>query len=559
MSQHPSASDIQRPFELSRRGFLRNIGVVGGAAAIGGMTANASADCAVGDTPQQRRSDSYQARLAAAKAERRGLTIQSCNGDEDLYANKIGSYSKGLPHNALGEVDLAAYQTLKDAVISGNPTDFENITLGLGRPLVNPQSGLAFDLEGSDSHRLAMPPAPAFSSAREAAEIAENYWMALLRDVPFADFGSNALVAAAAADLSAMSDFGGPLDGGAVTPGVLFRGFTAGDVVGPYISQFLYLPTPFGANYVSQLMQTPVAGIDFMTTYADWLTVQNGGATGASQSFEPARRHIINGRDLSQWVHIDVLFQAYFHAMLILLQPPTATSDPNAGGIGCPLNPGNPYNGSATQIGFGTFGGPNIAALMCEVATRALKAVWYQKWFVHRRLRPEMFAGRIHNHVTGATSYPIHSDILNSSALTEVFNANGTYLLPMVFPEGSPTHPAYGAGHATVAGACVTILKAMFDESFVIPNPVIPDPSDPTQLVPYTGGPLTVRDELNKLAANVAIGRNHAGVHWRSDYTESLKLGEAVAISILQDQRVTFNENFSGYTFTKFDGTTVTV
>ncbi len=32
--------------------------------------------------------------------------------------------------------------------------------------------------------------------------------------------------------------------------------------------------------------------------------------------------------------------------------------------------------------------------------------------------------------------------------------------LPMAFQEGSPMHPSYGAGHATVAGACVTILKA---------------------------------------------------------------------------------------------------
>ena len=29
-------------------------------------------------------------------------------------------------------------------------------------------------------------------------------------------------------------------------------------------------------------------------------------------------------------------------------------------------------------------------------------------------------------------------------------------------------HPAYGAGHATVAGACVTILKAFFDTSAVL-------------------------------------------------------------------------------------------
>src|SRR5438105_6658339 len=133
-----------------------------------------------------------------------------------------------------------------------------------------------------------------------------------------------------------------------------------------------------------------------------------------------------------------------------------------------------------------------------------------------------------------------------------------TNLLPMAFSEGCPLHPAYGAGHATVAGACVTILKAWFDESHLIPNPVQATP-DGLSLVPYTGPALTVGGELNKLASNVAIGRNLAGVHWRSDATESLKLGEAVAISILRDQRNTYNESFNGFTFTKFDGTRVTI
>ena len=104
----------------------------------------------------------------------------------------------------------------------------------------------------------------------------------------------------------------------------------------------------------------------------------------------------------------------------------------------------------------------------------------------------------------------------------------------------------------------MTILKAWFDESQVIPNPVQATP-DGLSLIPYTGAPLTVGGELNKLAANVAIGRNIAGVHWRSDAAESLKLGEAVAISILRDHRGCFNEAFNGFTFTKFDGTTATV
>jgi hypothetical protein len=55
----------------------------------------------------------------------------------------------------------------------------------------------------------------------------------------------------------------------------------------------------------------------------------------------------------------------------------------------------------------------------------------------------------------------------------------GAALLPQVFPEGAPTHPAYGAGHATVAGACVTILKAWFDESEVFDANVVPPPIPP--------------------------------------------------------------------------------
>jgi hypothetical protein len=130
--------------------------------------------------------------------------------------------------------------------------------------------------------------------------------------------------------------------------------------------------------------------------------------------------------------------------------------------------------------------------------------------------------------------------------------------LPLAFPEGSPLHPSYGAGHATVAGACVTILKAWFDESAIIENPVVPDSTGQT-LTQYSGDTLTIGGELNKLVSNVALGRNIAGVHWRSDGTESLKLGEAIAISILRDQKACYNEQFSGFSLTKFDGTTITV
>jgi hypothetical protein len=476
------------------------------------------------------------------------------NGDEALYPNKIATYTKGLRQKANGEVDLGSYHSMIAALVSGSPSEFGEIEIGGDRGLTNPQSGLAFEMEGGDSQSFVQPPAPRFASREEAAEIAENYWMALLRDVPFSQYASNPIAHAAAADLTL---FGADAkvaknSGGAVTSDLLFRGLTPGDKTGPYLSQFFYQQCNFGATSVDQKVRTALPG-DFMTSFdsgpGNWLDVQRGITPPQHIDMDSILRYMRNGRDIGQWVHMDVLFQAYFQALLVLF------------GINAPNDAANPYNSDPTQIGFGTFGPPHISALMCEVATRALHAVWYQKWFVHRRLRPEVFAERVDRTLNHGASYPVHHEILNDLASATRLGGylpHGNALLPMAFPEGSPTHPSYGAGHATVGGACTTVLKAWFDESHVIPDPVMPA-EDGLSLLTYTGPSLTVGNELNKLASNVALGRNIAGVHWRSDATESLLLGESVAIQLLREQKVCFNENFNGFSVTKFDGTTVTI
>jgi hypothetical protein len=547
----PKSNVIERKTS-SRRAFLGRVGsaaaiaVAANAVPIAGQEKKENTKRDETSDGPSRADNAYNIRVSAAQRQYNVPPAQHpTNGDEDLYPNKIGTYTKGLPHNQLGEVNVAAYRTMLRALQGGRTFDFERIRLGDGRQLTNPQAGLAFEMQGPDSHHLTLAPPPSFNSAEEAGEMTEVYWQALTRDVNFLDYDTNPLTIAAATDLSNLSDFRGPKANGQVTTATLFRGNTQGDLAGPYISQFLWKDAQFGAEPSIRKMQTVLPNVDYMTSYNDWLAVQNGASTGPNL-FDQTPRYIRNNRDLSQWVHVDVLFQGYFNALLILF------------GMNAPVSPTNPYVNSRTQIGFGTFGGPHIAAMVCGIASAALKAVWYQKWYVHRRLRPEAFGGRVHNHLTNATSYPIHQDVLSSTAVQQVFSRYGTYLLPMAFPEGSPTHPAYGAGHATVAGACVTVLKAWFDESFVIPNPVVPT-ADGTALVPYQGPALTVGSELNKLANNVAIGRNAAGVHWRSDATESLKLGEAVAIGVLSDFKETYNERFAGFTFTKFDGTRVTI
>jgi len=545
---------------ISRRSFF-------GAAAATGAALGAETDIQTADGGSKRARDAYRVRVDAARLERDAPEPDHVdNGDEALYASRIGNFSKGLPHNNLGEVDPRAYDTFVQAMHSGTLTAMDQIPMGNPDPstrlkLVNPCSGVAFDLQGADSHHLAIPAAPALASAEAAGEMVEAYWQALARDVPFSRYDTDPTTQAAAADLSKLSDFRGQKVNGKVTPGTLFRGITAGDLAGPYVSQFLLKPVPFGVQWVEQQIRTMLPGADYLTQYSDWLSVQNGVAPATSGGYDPVRRYIRSGRDLAQWVHMDVLYQAYFNAMLILLTPPDPTDDVTGGGMGAPLNPGNPYVKSANQVGFGTLGQPAIAAAVAEIATRALKAVWYQKWFVHRRLRPEAYGGLVHNNLAKGQKYPIHSDVVNSAAVARLQKQTGGFLLPMAFPEGCPLHPAYGAGHATVAGACVTILKAVFDESYVLPNPVVAT-DDGSALVPYTGadaGQLTVGGELNKLAANIGVGRNIAGVHWRSDYAESVKLGEALAISVLKDQKLTYAETFDGFTFTKLDGTTITV
>lgn len=165
----------------------------------------------------------------------------------------------------------------------------------------------------------------------------------------------------------------------------------------------------------------------------------------------------------------------------------------------------------------------------------------------------------MHNHVTGLADYPMHDDLLNSPVLERVYNKCGSYLLPQQYPEGVPPHPAYPAGHATIAGACATVLKAVMDEDAVIENPLVAS-EDGLSLHPYTGGEtLTVGAEINKLASNISIGRDTAGVHWRSDSIEGMKLGEKVAIDVLKDLRLGYYEEFDGFHLTRFDGTKVII
>jgi len=299
-----------------------------------------------------------------------------------------------------------------------------------------------------------------------------------------------------------------------------------------------------------------------MTSVSTYQNIQNGGPNEGPIIFDPTPRYIRNGRDLAAYTRVDVLFQGYFTAFLLMA------------GLGAAPNAGSPYIGSATQKGFGTLGGPDAAGTMCEMATRALKAAWYHKWIKDLRQRPEEYGALVHARKTNANPMPqaaadLHPDALGSAVLPIINSTYGSYLLPQPFPEGSPTHPCYPTGHGTVGGACITALKFFFNGAQLIRplltaagRDVYEASSDGTSLNTYSGadaGTLDLNGELNKLAWNVTLGHGiHAGIHFRSSSYWSILLGEQVALAVLRDRAKSYNEPFT-VSIKKFDGTTATI
>jgi hypothetical protein len=508
-------------------------------------------------TSTTRIADCFARRYNTSVAQAGVTATHTSNGDEAAYADKCATYTKCIKQDSPGKVNLAAFTAFRTAIDTASYAAFEAIPAGGPRTLNGPVGSFAYTYFGADSSQFGdsiVDPAPRLASKQYATELIELYWCSLLRDVAFTRYHSNPVAQQAAAELSTAIDYKGPKDSGQVTPALLFRGDFPGEKIGPHISQLLLLPCTFGALAIEQRYLTYRAGVDYMTDLVTWADVQNGIPTGVVDQPDPVHRYLHNGRGLAAYTHVDELFEAYFIAYLVL------------GYLKVSPNPGNPYVGAKRQNGFGTFGGPDIAATLSQVAKVALNAVWYQKWPVHLRHRPESGAGMVHLINTGtAFSGSPDSSVFASQAAAACKQKYGTWLLSQPFPEGSPAHPAYPTGHGAVGGACITILKFFFDGNYTFSNPQVPSSSGTSletwDYDPKTGDPgvLTLNSELHKLAHNISFGHGlHGGIHWRSDTDSSMLLGEAVAISFLQDLACTYAEKFT-ITFTKLDGTPQTI
>src|SRR5262249_12588364 len=142
----------------SRRAFLGQAGaaaaLLSGTGALASPAAatqqqkNAGEDEALipGDPAQDRASQAMQLRISEAVQDRKIHAVNVNNGDDALYADKAGTYTKGLAHDGFGRVTPESYASFKKALASGAHADFEKIIMGGSHTLNGPQGGLMYDL-----------------------------------------------------------------------------------------------------------------------------------------------------------------------------------------------------------------------------------------------------------------------------------------------------------------------------------------------------------------------------------------------------------------------------
>lgn len=395
-----------------------------------------------------------------------------------------------------------------------------------------------------------------FVPARSAGgflEMLEVYAKATLRDVKFADYYTNAKVAAvvaalndANAELGMQANFQVP-----VTPQNLFRGMAPGENDGLYVSQFLLKDFTQGNLPIQQVYT--VENDDLVNrTKSGYLDMIHGIIAGGTNSADTPPRRVDDGRVLGSLVHKDPAYALYFNAAMILF--PLAGLDA--------LD-----DDGFSSSNFLDTGSPDILAMLGTVTRLALRASWSVKWNTALKVRPETYAANIETATTldDASEIPGFNDLKDWSgrdaskriideitALNQEAVGESSAFLPLQYPEGSPTHPSFPAGHSCIAGACVTILKALSATHHANGTKITwteaaanraafaleeVNNTDPTKLRPKMRDEgETINGELNKLASNIGLGRDFSGVHYRADSDCGMKIGEAVGIEFLRSQ-----------------------
>jgi len=553
------------------------------------------------------RDHSYKLRCKLGKLQyKKCCCIPKANAEEIKYKNYNynGSFTKGLAHDSTyGRlVDPSVYETMRYAIRKNDQTALASVPLAvnaLGK-LVNPLASWTTVLIGAPQCTIKLIDIPTLSSDALAAEMVELYCQELARDIQFRDYSTSPTITTilnnthinkpdVLASLQNYTPVNIPF-----TAQTVFRGISSSEKFGPYISQLLYLNVPMGAITLTQKYNSPKpvlvapgpAGsrVEWGVNRAEQIFIQNTQLASLPAATSPGdilQTYIYSGRSLAEAVHIDPAYQFGYHAALIL------------SALGASPNPGWPIYPNQASFITGV-GGPSIQCAVAEITGLSLKAAWFHKWQKTRNLRPEAFGLAVDVVVNtpseNAGNYDISNVILNNGVLTDIaayhaaapYSSPNSYTLSSAYREGSPLHPSSPSGHACIGASTVTLLKMFFDcEKLwgslpgVISNSLSGGVLHPVEagvngstLTQYLGldvGSMTISGELNKLAANIGIGRNWSSVHYRSDYASSMYLGEQVAIHYMEDLLSSMVENnltsphVPKITFRKFNGNLCTV
>lgn len=403
----------------------------------------------------------------------------------------VGVFHKGFKHTN-GLVDEVAFKRLIKAFTDRDIKELDKVDADL----VNPSAGWSTDVYGDCFKVVDWPSVPPLDGRVMTANMVELYGMSLCRDIPFSDYTSSPRIDYVASGLNMLSAYNGPASGH-ITGTTIFRGNTKGDLVGPFISQFLFADIPDCCGYKCHQYPCCPPGVNYMTSENQVEACQSGRTMETGQ-FPERSRYITTLRDLSAAVYRDNLI---FHRAAAMMYHANV-----------PLN----VQGEEMFIDFGPL---DISDALSRVSRLASLACWRVKWSA-MMLRPETLAWEW-SHRRHLKPHPEFDN-------NPIVKGLPSLILPQVYPEGAPNYPSYPSLHATIAGACATVLKFFFNCAKEIPlntsvNGVMAD----------SGFKSTIGGEIDKLASNVGVGRMAAGVNYRFDLW-GLELGENVALCALR-------------------------
>lgn len=212
----------------------------------------------------------------------------------------------------------------------------------------------------------------------------------------------------------------------------------------------------------------------------------------------------------------------------------------------------------------GRWTGPRLLALMAEAETLARRFAKVNAGRPNRLPRPAVTAAQMtvwlaqdeRHAVTQGALYKEAADELASCApglLSWVSRANQvrrgeqrfeqSLFLPLSRPECQHRNPSDLAAHVIVAGALATLIKAVFDTSR----------RAHLKMIGQTDPALALADQIDRLAANIALMRCVSGGYFPAENHQDLRLGEAIALQLLR-QRLTDDNRSAALSFRDFDG-----